>query len=543
MIHNQNPFSLEFKWNENEKEEWQLFWQTYPFPKPFPKPPRVLYQLQRLIEAPYRNLPWPQDIRHIAVHTMLAHGRGDTATAAKVIKLMQRMCPSLTFDWIIDAKDYDAATFLKDLDDPSKVKIYNHFPTERKADFCMEGPACRGGSDAKNSPLFVFFEIDYPTNYFNGFVFDVMKELRERGDKGTVQERYQQLHKTLFAATGRHVELVMGIQEGTGVFLDVARLNAPLSRGDCCPRYLGLLEDPLLRKDILESLGVQATDSLPDYDKYSLNFGYAHLTNSWKKFIDFVAVHERQKMVTIVLNQNGCNNPHSIESFGEQVFTAERLSFLKKWGYGKIAIKGQEQEPLLVQTGSEPTDRSLTIILRRSFSPSDVRNLQLASERLLATGDNTPAESWAARCKLFVYEIWNGKAAFFYEQASLAEKVSPQLGKLMTIFSRAVGELSAKEMSEAIDILLQPSLSQATLDFCNLVTKSHSFADALEGALKRTAWHHRIPRLIDLEAEVIDEQLQSQVINYLSSEEAVPNTATIKNLPLLSQRIEQLVKQ
>ena len=52
----------------------------------------------------------------------MSGGRGDLAAAAKIIILMQRMCPELTFDWIVsdNRHNYDAKAFLSN---PSNVNI------------------------------------------------------------------------------------------------------------------------------------------------------------------------------------------------------------------------------------------------------------------------------------------------------------------------------------------------------------------------------------------------------------------------------------
>src|SRR5262249_972607 len=205
---------------------------------------------------------------------------------------------------------------------------------------------------------------------------------------------------------------------------------------------------------------------LPDYDTYSFNSGYAHKVSSHGRFIDFVAVHEREKNVVIVLNStliDPIRKKYSLQDYHARIFNSERLAFLQKWGFKSVVVKGEENRPIEMQTHSEQ-GRVFAVILRSSFSPVDMKWLQLASDRLLNTGDNTPAEAFAARCILYLYEnvddiVINSKTKtkFTAQQVAIAESIYPPLGELIR-FGATLGELSQNDQARVIEILLDPAL-------------------------------------------------------------------------------------
>lgn len=517
-----------------------------------PPAPQSLFQLHRFIERQYQNLPWPSKLNQIAVMTQVTGGRGDISGAAKVIGIMQKMCPSLLFDWIVLTGKYDPQSFLK-CPDPSKVKIRNPLPmpdNPTQADFLVVGPVKSGwGTNyiegkfnvSLKGPRFDFLECASPIET-EIFVHLAWKTANEKPN-----EAYRSIHERFFPSQTKSSNgLSMGLQKGSGVLLDESRVEAPLSLEYCCPSYLLKLEDKELQKDILSALCVSDEKSLPDYRKNSMNSGYAHRPASWTKFIHVVAIQEREKDVTIVLNQHGEFDQLDTQTFSEQILTAERLAFLKKWGYGDVIIKGAEKDPLIVQKSSDSQERKLTIILRPSFKPNDMKYLQLASERLLATGDNSAAEAWAARCKLFVYEDVANlgcKNEFLKQQIELANSISPNLGTLLRIFDRRNPPLNDEEMDLVIKILQSPSLAKETMQFCNLITQNYSFKNILEGALKRVAWHHCIPELMNEEIDVMDEEFKSGIVNFMKSADTPPQVINIKNLPLLAERVQLRVQQ
>lgn len=539
-------------------------------------PPQVknldeaLFPLHRQIESQYSALPWPAKMQKIVVLTQVRGGRGDIAAAAKAIAFMQKLHLTLTFDWVLEGArpdQYDPMSFLS-CNDPSKVRIRywgSQPPEEAPGDFLLVGPVKLGWevdyiekciSRKIAGPTFGFMEnaADLRTFYPKILQAKVENALQQ----ASANKIYQTLHSTAFPSKSDNDEglLPMGVQPGSGVFLDQSRIEAPLSRDYCCPSYLPQIQDGELRKDILEAMNVLDGRSEPDYDQHSFNSGYAHHPASWGKFIDCTAIHEKNKHVVIVLNQRGEFAHPSIQEFQDQIFTPERLALLKQKGYGTVVFKGQGQKPALLQEdrGSQ-SDRCLTVIVRPSFVPSDMRRMQLASERLLATGDNSAVESWCARCQLYLYEDVANldccKWRFLQQQVDLAQTISPSLSKLLALFGgdqrlpdcSLNQPLNGKEMAEMEQLLNDPNLSNATLQFCDHITANYSFYGVLEAALKRTAWHHYVPDLARIEAETLDEGFRSGLVEYLKNPAAAKKALRVQAIPELGKRVQEAVQQ
>jgi len=510
-----------------------------------------LFPLHRKIESHYRHLPWPDSIQKIAVATEVRGGRGDISAAAKVIASIQGMCPKCVFDWIID--DIHAARAFLNLKDPSKVNIRpwgSPSPDTTSADLLITGPVKNDFAipaieraikrEIIGDTAFGFTEIGpcWPANNYSN--------LKQKVVQGTDLERtYQKLHRFIFPpanlGNGMGGKLQMGIHPGSGIFLDESRVKAPLSRGYCCPSYLLQIQDVSLRKDVLEAMDVFDGQSQPDYDQHSFNSGYAHLTDSWSRFIDSVAIHERDKHIVIVLNHRGEFQRLSTEEFRDRIFTPERLSFLNEKGYGAITLKGEGQEPYLLQPSEYPKEkRRLTVIVRPSFISSDMKQLQLASERILATGDNSAAEAWSSRCKLYLYEtIWH-KTSFLEQQVNLAKDISPNLAKLLAMFGEENRPFEKEQMSELEQILSDPNLSDATLKFCDRIIQDYSFEPVLEGGIKRTVWHRTIPELAEIEAATLDLEFRTGLASYVKNPNKV--TLAVRALPELAWRVKETVQ-
>ncbi len=527
---------------------------------------QALFILHRNIESAYRFLPWPSQLQNIAVLTKVQGGRGDISAAAKAITVMQRICPSASFDWILTSGDrwYNPASFLT-CDDASQVTIRS-FPSSSSetapVDFLIAGPVTFGwGNDYVESRI--MRKIEGPTCSFQenaqefssvGFCELLQRIITDAPAETDPTEQYSgKLHGFAFPHGSRWAgSLPMGLQPGTGVFLDQSRIEAPLSRRYCCPSYLLNIEDDDLRSDILSSM--DANDDLePDYDRFSFNSGYAHHSVSWGKFIDCVAIHEKEKHVVIVLNQSGEFKKLNNEEFRRHIFTTERLAFLESKGYGMATFKGQGEEPTIVQKKEDVADsRRLTVIVRPNFTPSDMKCLQLSSERILATGDNSAVEAWCARCKLYLYEdVANGgcKWRFLQQQVDLAETISPNLSKLLALFGEdrrllknaLNSPLSAEKMAEMEECLLDPHLSESTEQFCHLITTQYSFGKVLEGSLKRAAWHHIIPELQEVEAKALSREFRSGLISYLKNPEEAEKTLPIEDLSELKKQVFRII--
>ncbi len=535
-------------------------------------PSEAIFPLHRAIDQQYRALSWPGQIREIVVLTQVCCGLGDISAAAKAIAVMQRICPDLTFDWILPGAPplsrCDPLSLLH-CDDPSKVRV---------RDGCSQPPEnSPPGELLLAGPVRYKWKIDYTEAKIQrkiaGPVFAFMENAEELSDcnfdifqmrvgKALPEISNDQIHQTLHSiafpskSSNMYGLLPMGLQPGSGVFLDRSRLEAPLSRGYYCFSYLRQIQDIELRKDILESMNVFDDLSQPEYEQYSFNSGYAHHSASWGKFIDCVAIHEKNKHAVIVLNQHGEFEHPSTQEFQDLIFTAERLAFLKEKGYETVVFKGGKQEVSFLQKADDPqVGRRLTVIIRCSFAPNDMKCMQLASERLLATGDNSAVESWCARCKLYLYEDVANKGCkwrFLQQQVDLAQGISPNLSKLLAFFGgdnrgrnndRCLKNepLDNQKMTELEELLNDPNLGDATLQFCHQITANYSFCEVFEAALKRTAWHNCIPELAKIEAETIDEDFRLGLIDHLRNREE--KTFQVRNLPELGKRVQEAVQK
>jgi hypothetical protein len=515
----------------------------------------AFFQIHRQLERLYQQLPWPKKVSKITLVTETPGGKGDLSAVAKVIALMQRYAPNLTFDWSIMNHPELAQPFLSQLNS-SKIKVracrYSDPVDTSPADMMIIGPAkCSWGIDyidANNRRKLAGSRLAFLENGSDPVeeaipLMTARHEMLKLSDQVNVRDAYMLFHDKVFSTEYTLGSgLTMGLRKATGVFLDKSRLNAPRSRGYCCSSYVQQIKDSELRKDILSALGGKIN---PDYDKYSLNSGYAHWSRSWGRFIDFVAIHERNKHVVIVLNQVGEFDKFDTKKFWDHHLTPERLALLKQWGYRSVSIKGVEKNIINAQLNAEKEGRELSIVLRPWFHPQDMKFLQLASERLLATGDNTAAEAWASKCILYLYEDvanMGCKWKFVEQQVDLAMTVYPPLGKFIRLCAQ-INTLSKGEVDQVIQILQDPRLSKATLDFCNKIVENYSFEELLEGALKRTAWHQVLPKLAEAEAEVMEKEVQSGIIEFIKSTQNPPRTIVLKNLDVVAQHIQNKVRE
>ncbi|NGX60102.1 MAG: hypothetical protein KR126chlam3_01265, partial [Chlamydiae bacterium] len=516
---------------ESNAQIWSLPTQFYD----------LIFSLHRKIERQYRDLPWPSQMQKIVVLTEVNGGQGDVAAAAKAIALMQKICPTLTFDWVLFNSFFlpNKPKSYLNCDNPSNVhirKCASEPPEKSPGDFLLTGPVSLGWDQGYcesllqrriAGPLFGFKEIGR-----SPCVPSDLQTMVQNASPKADSEIYQDLHSHLFPSQPRNCtgqltgQLPMGLLPGSGVLLDRSRINAPKSQDYCCPSYLPKIQDAELRKDILEAMNVFDSKSEPDYNRHSFNSGYAHHSASWGKFIDCVAIHEKKKDVVIVINRGG----EFTKEFQDRIFTPERLAFLKEKGYRSVKYKEKGHERTFFQPEEEEEEegRHLTVITRPSFAPEDMKYMQLASERLLATGDNSAVESWCSRCILYLYEdvandMLGAKHRFLQQQVDLAKTISPNLSQLLALFGgdRRLPNCSLnkplrkEEMVEMERLLGDPNLSDATLQFCKHITANYSFDKVLEGALKRAAWHHLIPALAKVEADNLGEKFQSGLVTYL----------------------------
>jgi len=530
---------------------------------------QVLFSLHRKLDSLYRDLPWPNEMQNVGVFTQVVGGLGDIVAAAKAIKVLQQMCPTVNIDWVIKNLPLhcDPKNFLGDVD-LTKVSIRspnNPPPTQAPVDFMLAGPVKvsqdkhyfeSGFLRKLEGPIFGFLENG---DTAGNLVYVTLGKITEDlATQTNLEKIYEKWHSSLFPSwkEGGEYSLPMGLRPGSGVFLETSRMHSPLSRGYCCPSYLLKIQDVQLHQQILESLNVYDGKSEPDYDRYSFNSGYAHRIISWKKFIDCVAMHEKNKNVVIVLNQASAFSSLSTSEFQEQILSAEHLEFLKNKGYGTVILKAKDEKGLLLKQDATPGLRSLTIIIRPGFSPQDMKQMQLASERILGTGDNSAVEAWCARCKLYLYEdVANCgcKWKFLQEQVDLAQTISPNLSRLLALFGndRRLPDWSpnpeqppsTERMTEIQKILEDPHLEEDTLKFCKQITEKFSFAEVLQGALKRAAWQHCLPQLAKIEPDTLDKSFRIGLIEYFKSPATAKKQLQITTFLELKNQIEILVQK
>ncbi len=101
--------------------------------------------------------------------------------------------------------------------------------------------------------------------------------------------------------------------------------------------------------------------------------------------------------------------------------------------------------------------------------------------------------------------------------------------------------LSRERMAEMEQLLQDPSLPEATLQFCNHITKRYSFDTVLEAAIKRCAWIHTLPELTALEEATMGTEFSDSILAYLYRDQPSPETLTVRTLPELGRRIKRIV--
>ena len=488
-----------------------------------------IHLFHRKIENCYSQLPWPTSLRKICVCTQVQGGRGDICAAAKVIALMQRNHPRLHFDWVIQGSTSEkiiASEFVEIFEDPSKVVLseFKEFSKNSEMDLLILGPFDQSSKPIlhskiqKNVPIFFFMENAAAVD--GRIVSDrIGYEVRHLKEANSLN--YENLHSVLFPHSYDNVPVIsMGLQNGSGVFLDRFRINASLSQGYFGPEYLCSIQEEKLKNQILSSFNKDSSN-----DQVSFNFGYAHNCSSWSNFIDCIAMQEKNKNVVVVLNQKGASTRGFVSSkaFAEKIFTPLRIDFLLSEGYANIIIKSGDTEDVIVSY-KDHFEKTFTVILRENFSYVDVKYMQLAAERILATGDNSAAEAWCAKCKLYLYDVYalGCKDIFLNQQVKVANECSENVGKLLELFYSYRHEESVNTKQEFDQknhlfrsLLNAPSLQNETLAFCDKIIKDFDFEKILENSLKRCVWNHVNPNLKKIEIEKMDQNFKDQILSSL----------------------------
>lgn len=505
-------------------------------------PKETIDELQRVVEKAYAGLPWPSNVKNVAIFTEVKGGLGDISAASKFIKIIQNLNPAVNLKWIVESSLYSEEylrNFLKtnDVNDAS-ITIENkdmvHSPF--KTDLLVVGPnRCQHEDDyltskysiqplGKGIPRFSFLECATPITDQFPMMFKIA---------GVFQDTFKKFYDLTLGPPSSHITgIALGLKKGSGVFLDQKRMQAELSEKYSDPKYISEIEEEPLRMQILEAFK----------DNASLNFGYAHHNISRLRFIDSVATHEKEKNVVLVINQEGEFKKYSTIEFFGTVADKKRLKYLETLGYNELVVVDTlGKYPIKI---SKNPGRSLTIIVRPRFLPQDMRPLQLASERLLATGDNTACESWASRCKLYLYEDVNKgcKKEFLTQQIKIASAIYPPLGRFIELCGKTE-VLYPKEHEELLTLLNDPKLSEGTYAFCMHIIQNYSAEQPLEASILRMLWLNQIPTLTDEERNVLGDVVEHDCLQALSDPEHIPVHDLPLDLSSLSHRIQKIVHE
>lgn len=288
-----------------------------------------------LIKRFYKNIEWPSHMKQICIMTEVNKDQ-DIISAAKVIFLMQRIYPRLTFDWILQGC-IDPKKCLSLLQDRSKVHIRcNDLEKSRSADFML---------------------IDQTKNI-----------------------SFYQTTKTPFLIYKKLIE------SNSDLIEELTSFAYPhISNIFTLPKSLGYGQLSFLHRIKDHSLLVNL--ELKNLSKmHSLNFGYIDNPSDLRNFIDYITTHETHKHVIVITNQTGDIEQGQLTPV---FFNSEQLMLFKERGYGKILFKEQGREPIILQQAENPLiERDLTIIIHHLFTSNDMKWLQFASERLF-TNDHT----------------------------------------------------------------------------------------------------------------------------------------------------------
>ncbi|ANH78254.1 hypothetical protein Cs308_0083 [Candidatus Chlamydia sanziniae] len=308
----------------------------------------------------------------------------------------------------------------------------------------------------------------------------------------------------------------LGFSQGTGILIDAERAEAPLSEGHCCPSYLVDIKHVNLRKLLLAAF--------IDYEKkdptvlrsVSINYGDSYGLSLRRLFIDIVMLDETEKDVVVVCN-------HKVETgirmteHDQTVFNERKCLLMANRGYSHLNVIHCCDQSIEVKERvvlNETKGRAYTLILTSTLDGSDVRNLQLASDRMLATGDNSAFESMAAGCKLFVYETLEHKHCWQEEQAIFASRISSDLERFFDTIAH-----ENKKLIRLLPQLKNPNLHKACRTFCETAVACKDFSYVLDTAVRQAIWTSRHPELIVMEQKALGEPCLDSITQYIDSYE------------------------
>lgn len=245
------------------------------------------------------------------------------------------------------------------------------------------------------------------------------------------EQEHLQTYTTLSNPRCDRYAVHLGMEDfASGVFLDPLRVSAPLSGEYSCPSYLLDLKSEELRCFLLSAFIDPNNSGQGNPRPLSINFGNSPLGQRWSEFLSRVLHDETEKHVAVV-----CNDPQLIK----RSFPSHSLSLLEneleESGYSYLNIVSVSQERTCVKErrilSSDPSGRSFTVILTDlPEGSSDIRNLQLASDRILVSSALDAADARASECKILEYEDpeqeWAQQYASFYRNIDRAGDLQRQ---------------------------------------------------------------------------------------------------------------------
>jgi len=264
------------------------------------------------------------------------------------------------------------------------------------------------------------------------------------------------------------ITLSMNLDETSGVFIDKRISSIKLPNGYSDQQFIKQISNDL-QDDIVSAF---------EYGPASINFGYAHTSHLKTRFI-WTTLQQSKQNTLIIVNRHGV-----FERYDYEEFVKVTMEDLKKYDIADLDFHSIIflENGLVKKKRLNSRGRKLVhIVVREKFNPKDMTWLQLASDRLLATGDNSACESYAARCKLYMYEdVANCgcKDKFLKQQITVASIISTSLGRYIELAGKNK-DFTAEEMKEYKSLLKIESLGQSTVEFCNYIIENYDFEDKL----------------------------------------------------------------
>ncbi|BAA98662.1 DUF562 domain-containing protein [Chlamydia pneumoniae] len=294
----------------------------------------------------------------------------------------------------------------------------------------------------------------------------------------------------------------LGAQD-SGLLLDRQRLHAPLSQGSHCHSYLADLTHEEL-KILLFSAFVDAKNiSKKELREVSLNFANDTSVESWLRFLLLVSYDEKEKDVVVVCNHSEPNilglPPEAVSQLIEEL-SDEGYSYLN---VVRCDLSGETtvQQRLLLNADE---GRSMTVVISElPEGHPDIRNLQLASERIFVSREKEAADAYASGCKVVAFD----------------DEHLPWVSSHIAY---------AEEIREKQEQTMQGSLTEEQLGalLCNTVSTEKNLAFALDAVIKQSVWRFRNPDLFAYEREALEASVTDALVSYVSNLDMIPYTSS-----------------